>query len=507
MKRVMCSLTAAFVLLAFAACGGSSQKGKTGGAQQKETLVVAISNEPQTLAPYSHSHMYGFTITTLIFETLIVKGENDSYKPWLAKEWKQLDDLTFEFKLRDDVTFHDGSKLTAGDVKFSLTQLAASSFTSNIFGSIDGEATQVVDDLTIRIKLKSPYAALFEALASSRGIIVSKKGYEATTPEAFGRAPIGTGPMKFVQWISGDRIEFAAYDAYWGEKLPFKNVTARVIVEASSRTIELETGGIDYAFDIPPSDWDRIANGKNTQLVKGPSLQTSTILINNSFDVFKDIRVREALAYGVNTDALVKTVWQGTAEAADSYVAPSILGYKKVATRPYDPVKAKQLLADAGYPNGLEISYTTYDSQIYLAVAEVLENMWSQSGFKVNVQIIDLATYTSLNNTGKIQIAHMNPSTAMADPSAALLIWPLARTISLRHGDQKVQDYLDAGQREYDVASRTKIYNDMMDYLNEKLYAIPVAFPQYAYGLNANITGFEFNPSGVPNLTKIRFKN
>jgi ABC-type transport system substrate-binding protein len=112
-----------------------------------------------------------------------------------------------------------------------------------------------------------------------------------------------------------------------------------------------------------------------------------------------------------------------------------------------------------------------------------------------------------MNNTGQIPVAYMNPSTAMADPSAALYIWPITRTISLRHNDQAIQDFLDAGAREYDTARRGKIYEDMMEYLYEKCYAVPVAFPEFAYGLNANITGFEFSPSGVPDLTKIRFTN
>ncbi|MDR1210803.1 MAG: ABC transporter substrate-binding protein [Spirochaetaceae bacterium] len=502
-RFIQAAILAGCVLLVFSACGGS----KKPQPAQKETLVVAMTNEPQTLAPYSHSHMYGFTVATLIFETLITKGPNETFLPRLAKEWTQIDPTTFDFKLRDDVTFHDGSKMTAEDVKFSLTQLATSTFNSVIFGAIDGDATRVIDDYTIQIKLKYPYSPLFEALASYRAVIVSKKLYEATTPEAFGRAPVGTGPMKFVQWVSGDRIEFSAYDGYWGEQLPFKNVNARVIVEAASRTIELETGGIDYAFDMSPSDWDRIANGKNTQLVKGVSLQTSTIFMNSSFDLFKDIRVREAMAYALNLDALVQTVYQGTAQVADSFMVPGLLGYKKVGPRPYDPEKAKQLLAEAGYPNGIEFQYYTYENQIYMAVAEVLESMWSQAGIKAHVNIIDLASYTSMNNTGQIPVAYMNPSTAMADPSAALYIWPITRTISLRHGDQKIQDFLDAGAREYDTARRAKVYEDMMDYLYEKCYAIPGAFPEFAYGLNANITGFEFNPSGVPDLTKIRFTN
>lgn len=519
-KRIASLILAAAMALSLAACGGQNDPGASGagnsgtsgaatgeGTGHRDTLTIALTNEPQTLAPYSHSNQNGFIPCTLVFEQLIQKDADGNYQPMLAKEWEFIDDTTVKFVLRDDVKFHDGTMLDAEDVKFSLTNLAESSFTMNLFGVIDVNGFEIPDEHTIIVKLTQPYAPLEEALSSYRGAIVSKEAYEEMGEEEFGRNPVGTGPMKFSQWVSGDRIEFTKFDEYWGEPLAFDNCVARVIVEASSRTIELETGGIDLAFDLPISDWQRLEENPETQLIRGQTQGVTFITINNSIEQYQDLRVREAIAHAIDMEALVQTVWQGTATVADCYMAPSILGYKSEGVREFDPEKSKQLLAEAGYPDGIDVTYYTYENQINMTVAEVLQNMWAQAGIRMDLQIVDLATYTSLNNEGKIPVAHMNTYASIADPDAALLVWPLYRTISLRHNDQKVEDFLVEGKSIYDPTERAKVYNDMMDYLYQQCYTIPVAFPESAFGASADITNLPYAPNNTPDLTTIQFAN
>lgn len=514
--RAVTTLLVAAMVLGLTACGGKNPNPKESNAADptvqsgaplvaKENLVVALPGEPQSLDPYAHSMHYNFTAATLIFDTLIGKDPDGNYVPELATEWEFTDDLTIHMTLRDDVEFHNGSKLTAEDVKFTLKTAAESSFSSSIFAWYDTENTAVVDDTTIDIKMKYAYAPVLEVLSSIRSGIVCKEAYEAD-PASYTRTPIGSGPMKVDNWYSGDRIELVANENYWGEPLAFKTCTFRVVVEASTRTIELETGGVDIAVDLPYSDWSRVDASPNMELMTGRTNNMASLVFNNSYELFSDIRIRQALAYALDLDSLVKVCWEGTAEVATGYYAPSLLGYKQEGPQEYNPEKAKQLLADAGYPDGFEFTYTTYQTSLNQNFAEVLQNMWAQIGVKANIDIVDLATFTDMNNSGKLTAALMTPSVAISDPSAALILWPITRTISLRHNDQHIQDLLDAGASTYDENERVKIYQELQDYLQSMTYTVPIAYPTFSYGISSNVDGFVFQPSQIIDLTTISFK-
>lgn len=519
LNRIIALILAMVTILSLAGCGSGSGSGSQTDTQnsanpsqkdqtaspKKDTLVIALPGEPQSLDPYAHSMYYNFMVSTLIYDTLFTKDKDGNIVPELATSWEFTDDLTLHVTLRDDVTFHDGNKLTAEDVKFSFATAAASSFSSSIFAWYDPDNTTVIDDKTIDIKLKYPYAPVLEVLSSIRSGIVEKAVYEAD-PDSYTQKPIGSGPMKVAGWYSGDRIELVANDNYWGEPLAYKACTMRIIVDSSSRTIELETGGVDIVVDLPFADWTRVNEANGIELVSGRTNNMASLVFNNSLELFSDIRVRQALAYALDLESLVKICWEGTAEVADSYYTSSMLGYKKVGPQEYNIEKAKELLAQAGYPNGFEFTYTTYQTTLNQAFAEVLQSMWSKIGVTVNIDIVDLATFTDMNNTGKLTAALMTPNVAISDPAAALILWPISRTISLRHNDQHIQDLLDAGSSTYDENERIKIYQELQDYLASKTYTVPVAFPTFAYGVASNVDGFVFQPSQIPDLTTISFK-
>ena len=502
MKKALSWILVLGLSLGLLSACASTQGEKPSG---KDSLVVAVSSEPGSLAPYSHNNQQAFIPATLVYESLIAKDDNGEYQPKLATEWKYTDDLTLEVTLREGVKFHDGSDFTADDVVYSLGLMQSSSFTSNLFGCIDTENTTAQGDHKVIIKLQYPSASLLEALSSYRGVIISKTSYESMGEEAYGHAATGTGPLKLDEWVSGDRLEFVRFDDYWGDQTAFKTCTVRFITEAASRTIELETGGVDLAFDLQTSDWERLASGENTQLISGESNKTTFLMINCSKQPYDNEKVRKALAYATDVDALVNVVYQGTATVADCWMAPSILGYKSEQQLPYDVEKAKQLLAEAGCSD-LTVTFGSYENATNLAVAEVLESMWGQAGITLKLEVTDLATYSADNNAGELEVAYMNTNATIADPTAALLVWPLARTISLRHGDQKIEDYLNAGSQEYDTEKRVAIYHDLMDYLNEKYYTIPIAFEMGAFGAGKCVTNLPYDPSNVPNLTRITFQ-
>ena len=528
-KRGLCLMMAGIMVLGLTACAGKQESPATGqkGAQEgttarqfeentgaaseegtglKDTLTIALPVEPATLDPFEHSNQNGFICTTLITEPLIKKTDDGELIPWLAESWEFTDDTTLKIKLKSGVTFHDGSAMSAEDVRFTLCKLAESSFSKALFGSIDVENTKAVGDDTVAVKLLYPYAPLLEAFTTARAGIISETIYTDMGAEAFARQPVGTGPMKFKQWVTGDRIEFEAYENYWGEKPAFENFVARVIVEGSSRTIELETGGVDIAFELAPADWQRISDNPKTQLISGNTRGISYLCLNNSLEPVKgNLKLRQAMAYGLDMTNLVQAAWQGTADVATSYYAENIMGHKAEGPFPYDPEKAKALLAEAGYPEGIDLKYMTYESAINQAFAEVLQNMWGKIGIRLSVEFLDLATFTEKNNAGEITMALMTNTAALNDPDPALIAWPGYRTISLRHGDDHIDELLEKGKSTYDEEERIETYQKLQDYLWENLYTIPIAYPRGAFGARANVANLPFYPDLTPDLTRIQF--
>lgn len=487
---------------------GSSETNTASAATAKDTLIVALDGEPQQLDPYAHSNQNGLVVSRLIYEPLLRSDLDGNISPWLATEYKMVDDTTLSLTLRDDVYFSDGSKLTSEDVAYSLATAAKSSFTSNLFGSIDTEAFEIIDDTHLIVKLKTPNAALIPAMASHRCAIISKNYYETASAEEKSRHPMGTGPMVFSKWISGDRIELETNTSYWGEKMAYDHFVARVIVEGSSRAIELETGGVDIAFNLPSTEWDRIESNPKTKLVSGNTQGVSFVTYNGDIKPYDDYNVRLGLSYALNRDALVQIGWGGKAVVADSFYSSTIIGHKSTNLPEYNVEKAKEYLNKAGYneKNHLKLVYTTYDSTLNRNFSEAVQSMWAALGcVDCEIQFVDLAQYTTLNNSGAIAVSLMTNTAAINDPSAALLAWPIARTISVRHNDQKVQEYLDKGISTYNTDERVAVYQELQDYLASKLYTFPIAFPGNAYGISAVVKNLPFYPNVIPDLTLVTF--
>lgn len=471
----------------------------------KDKLTIAINSEPRSLSPYDDDMTNGFLTTSLTFEPLITKDSNGKLKPKLAESWKWIDNTTLQIKLRKNVKFHDGSPFNADAVKFCLELMATSSFTKNFFGRVDLAKTIVNDPYTITIKLTEPYAPFLSALSSWRGAMISPKAYKEGGKDGFGRHPVGTGPMKFEKWVTGDRVSFSKNDDYWGKPLAFKNMDVRFIIEGSSRTMELETGGVDIAMDIPIADRDRIAKNPKLKLYNGDSLRFEFLLLNIEKDINKNIKLREAMAHAIDYKALVNTVWRGKAKVADSFLPPSVLGYKPVGPYKYDLSLAKKLLAESGHPNGFTFDFYTWENEYNPQVAQVLQSMWKKIGINMNVHVVDLPTFIKGFNAGEYQVTHTGATAAINDPDAALLIWPLWRTIPLRHKDQKIQDFLDKGVTTYDPQKRKVIYQDMMKYCFDQTYVIPLAYLEFAFGAGKNVQNLKFAPDNVPNLANVKF--
>lgn len=367
-------------------------------------LTVGLSTEPAAIDPQFSRSGNNQNAAQHIFGRLVDTDPNLQIKPNLAESWTNLDPLTWEVKLRQDVKFHDGSPFTAADVVFSMERVATladspAPFTANV-GPI--ESMEIVDDYTIRFTTKKP-TPLFMELAGTV-YIVSKTAAEGKTVEDFnsGGAAVGTGPYKFVEWIPGDRLVLQRNEDFWGEKPEFENVTFRAISNAAARVAALRAGDVDLIDAVPPSDVATLKNVENIALHSAASARIIYVGLDSSRDEspwivgadgallnpnpLKDPRVREAMSMMIDRQLLIDRILSGAGEPAGQMVPEGIGGHS--ANLPPDGIDlaaAKALLTAAGYPEGFGITVHSSNDRFPGDgdVAQALGQLFTRGGLTV----------------------------------------------------------------------------------------------------------------------------
>ena len=498
-------LLAVFFLLCSLLSSGMAQQTKT-AKSKRDRLVVAVRAEPPTLDPHNSTALAAFAVQRVIFDTLVTQGVDGSILPSLAEKWEVLDDLTIRFYLRKDALFSNGEPVTAEDVRYSIKRSTEQRGSASLFSAFDGTGTAVVNALTVDVKLKYPFAPVYNYLASSRGGIICKKAFESMGEKVYARSPIGSGPFVLEKWITGDSLQLKANPKYWGSNPAYSALVFRVITEPANRAIELETGGVDAIYDVDPGDVDRLSANKKLKVISGPGYKFSYITMNNSMPPFDDIRVREALAISLNMNQIVNSVYKGAAKLADSLMAPTVFGYKKVGPYTYNPERAKMLLKEAGKSEGLKVTLMTNEDRNFLDVAEIAQNMWKKIGVQTDVQILEQATLLSKAADGSVGMGITSSTPTTGDPDHALMPWPSAYKSFLRVTDPKIDEYINVGKRTYDPAKRIKAYQEALEYMWTRYCMIPISFTNAVYATAAYVENFDCSPGNTPNLSMVTFK-
>lgn len=471
----------------------------------REQLVFAINNEPGALDPQNVSVVSGYQVLKQLFDTLVVRDNEGNIHPALAESWEYIDPQTIRFKLRQDVVFHNGEKMTAEDVRYSIQRATELPQSASIFVTFDGPGTAVVDDYTVDVKLKEPFAGALAYLATSRGGIVSKKAAEEKGIDGFGQEPVGTGPFKLVKWESGDRIIMERNDDYWGRKAAYRTLIARVIPDASVRTMELESGGIDLLIGINPADLDSLEANEDIVTDIGPGLTHEIWLMSMTAEEFSDIRVRKAMSLALDIPAIVDTVWGDLGSPADSIFSDGVFGHISIGPIKQDVEEAKRLLAEAGYPDGFDTEITFGENATTQAALEVAQQMWAQAGIRVKISPLEQATYKDNNAAGITRFGRSNFTTSTGDPDHALANWQSGYKGALNACDDHIDELMRQGRAETDTEKRKAIYAELQQYCWDSYYSIPVVFTKASYAYTNKITNFEPSTSEAPDLSQIIF--
>lgn len=366
------------------------------------TLVISLGTDVPIFDSVYASGIPNLGIIHLVTEGLTrinPEGGEPKVLPVLATEWSVSDDgKTWTFKLREGVNFHDGTPFNAEAVKFNIERMLdpeTKALARAAFSMI--QSVEVVDEHTVNIITEEPFAALPAQLAYSPMAMNSPTQVQALGNEDYHTAPMGTGPFKFVYHKKGEEVRLEANPEYWGGAPYLDAVLMRPIPETAARLLALESGESQVIYHVPPRDAQRFIDDPSLgiEVLTPPPQRLIFIGMNVQWGPFQDVRVRQALNYAVDKEAIVNNIFLGLTQVTDSPLPPTALCYHSTKYYEYDPDKARQLLADAGYPDGFEVTLH-YGSGRYLLDSEVVEAVQAylaDVGVTVNVIPLEWAAY------------------------------------------------------------------------------------------------------------------
>ncbi|WP_158966313.1 ABC transporter substrate-binding protein [Chachezhania sediminis] len=486
-------------------------------------LIVGQIAEPKSLDPAADTAVNDFRILVNLYEGLTrYKSGTLEVEPALAESWTISDDGTeYTFKLRPGVTFHDGTPLNAEAVKFNFDRMLDEAHPYHdtgpfplafFFGSVD--KTEVVDDMTVKFTLSAPYAPFLSNLAYPTGLIVSPEAVKKDGKD-FGRAPVGTGPFKFVEWKSNERVVIDKYEDYWGDKAGLQAVVFRPITDANTRVAEMLAGGIDMMVEVPPTSIGEFRTDAY-QIFEEAGPHVWFLILNAKDGPFADKKVRQAANYAINKSAIVNDVLEGTATVAAGPTPPAFgWAYNdSLEPYPYDPEKARALLKEAGAEGAKLTFFVTEGGSGMLdpiPMGTAIQADLEAVGFDVEIQTYEWNTFLGEVNpglSGKADMAEMAWMTNDPDTLPYLALrteaWPDKGGFnSGYYSNPEVDKLLDAARTETDQAKRAKLYQQMQTIVQDDAPWVFVANWKQNAVATDRVENFELQPSFLLELKDV----
>ena len=478
-----------------------------------DTLTVAKGGEPNSLYPQEGNQIPAIIAYRPLYETLLVYNNfTNQIDPGLAESYELIDDKTIRIHLRQGVLCHAGYEMTAEDVLWTAQKGTASPVAHYLWGEFDVENFEIVDRHTIDMKTKVVLGPLLIYLCdTSTGYIVNKQAYEEQSPNDYARNPNGgSGPYRFKEWIAGDRITYEVFEDYWGDKPYFKNLVIRNIADDATRAMALENGEVDVVYGVDPTSYQALIDSPLVNLVVCPSFQLIHMGLNNNFEPFAKKEVRQAIRYALDLDNIVRLAFSGYAEVADGPWPNAINPYVTASgdeAYTYNPEKAKELLAQAGYADGFQFDLWVADTTAWVQMAEMIQNALAKVGITCNVTVMDQNTLLADRATGDYEAYIARISCSSNDAAWFRHRWHSEGGYEaniVQYKNAEVDQWLDAAQSSLDAAFRDEMYLKVMRQWRLDEPWISLACPLMAYGVRSTLKGIEPHPYGSMDLRYIR---
>jgi len=456
---------------------------KSGG-----TVTFASAEVPEALDPTISLQITNWTISFAMFDTLVTSDDSGKISPSLATSWSLVNPKAWKFTLRQGVKFHDGQPFTSASVKATLDHLvdpAVKSREAAIWASYD--RTETPDDYTAIIYTKDPMGTMLSNLTLT--LMIPPK-----TAKPLNDFPIGTGPFKFVEWKKDDRITLVANKEYWGGAPKLDGLVFRTIPELATRITALERGEVDIVDIVPPEQFASLQKA-GIKLVDMNTSYLRFIWLGNQGPL-SNLKVRQAINLAIDRKSIIKDLFGGKAFEVDGAVAPNVIGYCKMPALQYDPVKAKQLMVEAGYPNGFDLELKTAE---YLAkqkeLAEVNASYLAQIGIKVKVVVQDQALWLTDLLALNWQSDQIGTSTLTGDGDYTLRRLYHSTAKRVPYTSPEMDKLLIDQQGETDPAKRQQQFCDVAKMIWDQVPTVFLFGVVQTYGVSPKVQGFVPHPS------------
>lgn len=481
-------------------CGGEKQNEKI-----SNDIVVSQGSKPKSLDPNMYNEIPALTVTEQIFNTLLRVDENGNIVPELAESYEYVTPTELVIKLKQGVKFHNGDVLTSKDVVFSINRMLNKPASRIMIDAIS--KVEAIDEYTVKLTLSKPSSPLLFGLAHPLTAILNEKDTLAKN-DVIATDPMGTGPYKFVEWGSGEKIELVAFDDYFEGRPKIDALTYRAITENSSRLAALETGEIDIAYNMDAIDSGAISQNENLQLISQPTTSTEYITFNTTKAPFDNKDFRKAVNYALNKQSMSDSIFMGKARPANSIINPNVFGHSDtVEGYPYNIEKAKEYLAKSGVK---DTSFTLFvnDSTTRLQLAQIIQANLKEIGIDMKIETLEWGAYLQRTAQGEHQAFLGGWVSGTSD--ADIVLFPLLHSSS--HGgagnrafytNKEFDKIVDEARLVSSPEERKALFLKAQDILQEEAPLGILLYKNENIGLNKKVKGFKFDPTTMHNLKNL----
>ncbi|HQQ70943.1 MAG TPA: ABC transporter substrate-binding protein, partial [Alicycliphilus sp.] len=368
------------------------------GALAAGNAVLAIGGQPETLDPYNTNTTLTTAVTKTFYEGLFEFDKDLKVKNVLAESYEMSKDgLVYTFKLRQGVKFHDGTDFNAAAAKANLDRVMNPDnrlLRATQFNRI--AKVEAVNPQTLRVTLKEPFAPFINSLAHASAAMISPAALQKWGNKDIAFHPVGTGPFEFVEWKQTEAIVGKKFAGYWKKGYPkVDQVSWKPVLENATRAAMVQTGEADFVYPLPYEQAANLKKNDKIEVVSTPSIIVRFLAMNVLQKPYDNPKVRQAIAYAVNKEAIAKVAFGGYAFPAQGIVPQGIQYAVKMDPIPYNPQKARELLKEAGYPNGFESTlWGAYNNTTTQKVLQLVQQQLQQVGIKLQVQALEVGQRT-----------------------------------------------------------------------------------------------------------------
>jgi peptide/nickel transport system substrate-binding protein len=526
------SRTLFYALLVLLTVGCRSGPDRVPPIPAQPNVVIAKPGDPVGLDPANVTDLESLQICRNIYDTL-VQYEPDSTKivPGLAESWERTEDgLEIVFHLREGVVFHDGTPLTADDVKTNYQRqgdpdhpLRSKGDTFFYWSDTWGdriESIDVLDPHTIRFRFTEPIAPLMQNFAMPFFGIASPRALKEHGSDFF-RHPVGTGPYKFESWLPGERLTLVANDKAWHGKPAVDRVTFLPIPDSTARALRIRKGSVHIATALSPQGVESLREQPSVSVVEQPGLNVAFLALNNRAQQLTDPRVRQAIWYGVDREALVRGLYYGLADVTDTALPKGIWSRSEAGARSYDPSKGRELMEEAGFsaekPLTIGLWYMAVPRS-YLpepkATAEAIARMLEDVHIRVRLEPVDWGVYLDRVGRGEHEMAlagwigdHGDPDNYFSFIFGSVNIDDVVGgTNVLFYSNPDVDRLIAEARKEVDQEKRVQAYTQIQEQIFEDAPWLPLAHARQVVGVHPKLEGFHIHPTGVLVLSDLRWE-